>query len=260
MKVFKEYLTEAKQVKSLKNYVGGIYEDLKSLKGFNVHKPDFMDFDFEKAEIVLTDNLEYKGKEFYNYAKDNKQAEIAYEKLEKTGKSLFFILTGKNNLPKKHLNYKYKNNYLSVFYEFPEVEIKDELKVKLISYLTRHEGIVHKITFTGKKAKESEKTFDKHQKFDVGTIVYTSYGYSMTLTEFYEIVKRVGSTIYLKEIASKTVSGDTGYSGESVPVKGKFVDNEEVFKVRIGTSGYPKIDGKQLFVWSGKPVYFNKMD
>lgn len=99
--------------------------------------------------------------------------------------------------------------------------------------------------------------------FKVGDILYCSWGYSMTLVDFYEVVYAKGKSIVtLLPISARTVSGSAGYQGEVVPIPGAAAGAEIVKRPQVkGGSIYVKIsDSQRCYLWDGKPKYFNRMD
>lgn len=99
--------------------------------------------------------------------------------------------------------------------------------------------------------------------FKVGDILYCSWGYSMTLVDFYEVTFAKGkSTVTLMPIGARTISGSAGYQGEVVPIPGDSVGAEIVKRPQVkGGSIYVKIsDSQRCYLWDGKPKHFNRMD
>ena len=91
-----------------------------------------------------------------------------------------------------------------------------------------------------------------------GTILVCSWGYSMTIVNFYKVIGRKGTaTVLLQGLENERVSGD-GFSGECVP--GNPVG--EVFKVRYSSKHKcAKIDSHRwLPIWGGNPAYYNHLD
>ena len=99
----------------------------------------------------------------------------------------------------------------------------------------------------------------KFQDVNIGDMFYASWGYNMTLVDFYRVIDKKGTaTILLERLGSKQVAGN-GLSGEVEP---DILTREEVIKVRIKKGGgMPGKWGKEILVrWDGKPKYFNRMD
>ena len=73
---------------------------------------------------------------------------------------------------------------------------------------------------TGYKYKYNPNDTDIH----VDDIVYTSWGYSMTLVDFYKVISVGPKSIRIRELESKVVSGD-GMVGNIAPIEDKFYGN-----------------------------------
>jgi len=96
--------------------------------------------------------------------------------------------------------------------------------------------------------------------WEIGDIAYTSWGYSMTLVDFYRLVRRIGKvTFEFETLDSKIVSGS--YTS---PAGCYEVPNESkpggLVRGRIDKNGYLKMQGRYLHLWDGKPVYANHCD
>ena len=87
----------------------------------------------------------------------------------------------------------------------------------------------------------------------IGDIYYTSYGYSMTLVSFYEVVEINGSKITFK----KNDTTSTGH-GEGLlsAIPGKF-NRDETYTSQVRSM---KIDGQGLKKWNGSGVYYSTWD
>lgn len=72
----------------------------------------------------------------------------------------------------------------------------------------------------------------------IGDIFYTSFGYDMTLVNYYQVIRITAKRATVREIGSCIVSGD-GFSGKKMPVKDNFISDE------IYTTGTD-------FSWNGK--------
>lgn len=100
-----------------------------------------------------------------------------------------------------------------------------------------------------------------------GDIFYTSFGYDMTLVDFYQVVRVMPKSVSVKRIKNKIVENESGFSGKCVPVKNNFVD-DNIYNTRTDFSwnGKEKIlknaDGRKHigYEWQNNPVYFNHMD
>lgn len=80
----------------------------------------------------------------------------------------------------------------------------------------------------------------------------------MTLVDFYEVKRRIGSST-LEIVRLKKSETGGGMMGDATPIEGEY--SGEPFKVRFNKYGNLKADGsKYLEIWDGKPKYYNRMD
>jgi hypothetical protein len=99
----------------------------------------------------------------------------------------------------------------------------------------------------------------------VGDILYSSWGYGMTLVDFFKVIKvsPSGKSITLQELESNIVEG-SGYDGYKMPskhedrrkspIKNKRVSpSRDSYSVKINQSAY-------AYKWDGKKKYFNTLD
>lgn len=101
--------------------------------------------------------------------------------------------------------------------------------------------------------------------FRIGDILCASWGYSMTLVDFYYVEGRRGkSTVILIPLDGTIVDGD-GWSGHKVPSEyRKRGPGDSPLTARAtvkGDSISVKVNnGARAYLWDGKPKYFNTMD
>lgn len=99
----------------------------------------------------------------------------------------------------------------------------------------------------------------KESTLQVGDILCSTWGYNMTIVDFYQVVEIIGKrTISARPIATK--DEDTGYmSGYSMPVKDRFTGLKERYMVSHGST--IKINqSSRASLWDGKKKYFNHCD
>lgn len=98
------------------------------------------------------------------------------------------------------------------------------------------------------------------QDVEVGDILYTSWGYDMTIVDFYRVTERKKASIRLEALAYKAVSGEPG-NNKIVPID-KVVPDEKVDGklFRLTKYGVCQIDGHTARYWNGKPKYYNTYD
>ena len=114
--------------------------------------------------------------------------------------------------------------------------------------------------------KKEEKLQIKRKKIEevsnsinVGDIFYTSFGYSMTLVDFYQVTEKVSkSTVKIRKI--KGIS-DNDFQGQIRPSVNDFISEER--SVRINPYGLSNLDG---YGHTGRKTsadeshYFNRLD
>ena len=85
------------------------------------------------------------------------------------------------------------------------------------------------------EGRDAEKLAEQVERIQVGTILYTSWGYDQTNVEFFQVVERKGKRdVILREIAA--TQEETGnMSGNVTPRPGQFIGEPE--RHRIGPYG-----------------------
>ena len=99
--------------------------------------------------------------------------------------------------------------------------------------------------------------------FKVGDILSSSWGYSMTIVSWYQVIKVTPKTITVKEIEAKIIDGN-GMHGESIPVPNLFSKRglypEQSFTRKV-KGDYININESQTaWIWDGNPKYHNHWD
>lgn len=254
MLTFSEFLNEAK-TPSFRTYVKDTFATLSSLPKFSVrekvtygHIPTK-----ESANFIIMKML---GK--YDDEKTKEKYREDAEKIKKTVLQILFCPAG-------IINAKHKVDY--------EVKWGDEIESQTISFTDTKNGynvnLVFKLIieqysmfvqfefeFSGAET-QAQTTFVDFPKFIPGAILHASWGYSMTINTYYEIVKRTNKTVYAVEIG-KTDKDGGGMYGHEVP--NPKVKKKTVYSGRITQGGYVKLDGKLCRIWDGKPNYYNSLD
>ncbi len=100
-----------------------------------------------------------------------------------------------------------------------------------------------------RKAEDAEKLAEMVARVQVGTILYTSWGYDQTNVEFFEVVARKGKrTAVLREIAAD--QEQTGFmSGKVTPRPGGYIGDP--IERRIGPYGLRIDDVRSAWVHEG---------
>lgn len=99
----------------------------------------------------------------------------------------------------------------------------------------------------------------------VGDILYSSWGYGMTIVDFFKVIKvsPSGKSITLQELESDIVEG-SGYDGYKMPSKHEDRRKSPIKNKRVspGRDGYSvKINqSANAYKWDGKKKYFNTLD
>lgn len=112
-----------------------------------------------------------------------------------------------------------------------------------------------------------KSSFDPN-KVEVGSIFRSSFGYDMTIVEYFEVVGFTpsGKSVKVREIGYEVVEGDAGYTGSCRPVPGAFLEDKPVLTKRLGGSpGHWSIKIESYGRWAyledpDRTSYFNYMD
>ena len=103
------------------------------------------------------------------------------------------------------------------------------------------------------KAKAREEAMNFQHGYQVGDILYASWGYDQTNVDFYQVTRLVGAKmIEIQRISSKDAGRD-----RVMPVPNRFVSGERPFKVKVRTNRSVKTRGgvANAYPWDGKPKY-----
>ena len=89
--------------------------------------------------------------------------------------------------------------------------------------------------------------------FEIGDVLYSSWGYDQTNIDFYQVVSKTSKTIGLRQLRCNRTYDPQFMSGEIVPVKFSFC--AETFRRKLPTSGsYIKISNWEYAkLWDGLP-------
>lgn len=97
------------------------------------------------------------------------------------------------------------------------------------------------------------------ETWEVGDIIVATFTYSMTLVEFYEIVKRTSKSFTLRRLKDKIVKGN-GMEGKMVAIEGEYKSGEKDVVARLNKFGDVKIKDYRCKRWDGDPVFFTRLD
>ena len=257
MLTFTEFLNEAK-IPSFRSYVKETFNIISKLPNFSVR---------DKVSYGHIPNKESANfsiwKKLGNYDDSNRE-ENQKKFREQTDKIKHSILT-MLYCPAGIVNAKHKVD--SEFKWGDEIEsqtisftdTKNSYNVKVVYKLIIEKWsmfVQFEFEFQGADT-AAQTTFVDFPKFVPGAILHSSWGYSMTINTYYEIVKRTNKTVYAVEIG-KTDKDGGGLYGYEVP--NPKVKQKTVYSGRISPGGYVKLDGKHCRIWDGKPNYYNSLD
>lgn len=257
MLTFSEFLNEAK-TPSFRTYVKETFGMLSKLPNFSVrdkvsygHIPNKESANFSIMKML--------GK--YDDSNRDENKKKFRDDGEKIKKSVLQILY----CPAGIINAKHKVDFESKWGDDIEsqtitfTDTKNSYNVKVVYKLIIEQWsmfVQFDIELQGADT-VAQTTFVDNPQFVPGAILHASWGYSMTINTYYEIVKRTNKTVYVVEIG-KTDKDGSGLYGYEVP--NPKVKKTTVYSGRISPSGYVKIDGKHCRIWDGKPNYYNSLD
>ncbi len=100
-------------------------------------------------------------------------------------------------------------------------------------------------------------------KFELGQIICSSFGYDMTIVEYYVVARMTKASVWLRPI-DRIVTGDDGKGeGRAMPGTSWQASDDKVFRKRIQRyDGIETVsdDIKYYRIWDGKPQYHNTWD
>lgn len=277
MKTFTEFLMEATAPKkiSFNSYVKDMFKTLSSIKGFSVKRKlsitsgkkesaNFEIFKYLDGLPVIPDSS-IKDKDEMDKELIARQDKVRNELKKEHEKLLQSILLILNYPPAAA---KINRMYNTKFVHGEPVETSDTTftdkksgyQINVISTFRQSMGSLYshfEINFEGNEIDQKGLTFTEFPEFIPGAILYSSWGYEMTINTFYEIVRRTNKTIYAVEIGNKKISGG-GWTGKEIPDPS--IREKEIFSGRINPGGYVKLDGHHCRLYDGKPKYYNSLD
>lgn len=94
----------------------------------------------------------------------------------------------------------------------------------------------------------------------IGDIFVSSWGYSMTLVSWYQVVRFTPKKAVLRELNAKIVDGD-GFAGQCMPVFEIQSTKDTKFISKTITENGIKINNYEYArKWDGEPMHFNHLD
>lgn len=120
--------------------------------------------------------------------------------------------------------------------------------------------LVEKLHIDDKADPKQKSKRDDPTQWKVGDIVTAVFHYSMTLVEFYEIIKVTGKSFTFKKLKQKIASGN-GMQGTCEPIPGEYDERDsKPVTARINKWGSVKIRDYYCYWWDGKPEHFDHLD
>lgn len=115
---------------------------------------------------------------------------------------------------------------------------------------------------TPKKPKAAKPGINDNPLVKVGDIFSFSFGYDMTINQYYKVLSTKGKRAQVVEIGKKWVKGDPGFTGEVIPDPDNEVDEPTTALIKDDGNIRVKMFGRYHTAYpdSGKPSYENHMD
>lgn len=104
-----------------------------------------------------------------------------------------------------------------------------------------------------RKAADREARKATGRGVEVGTLLYSSWGYDQTNIDYYEVTALVGSTMAeIRKVAATDVGtgNEPWMTGKSIPKAGAFIGEAKRVVVKAGRA---RIGGNYASVWDGTP-------
>ena len=269
MLTFIEYLTEARGQSPFREKAKELYGYLKAIKGAKPidydDKVKFTTVSEQKAEFGIRQHI------ILDKSKTSIEVDAPIDaEFTKTCKTIATLLGIKGSVKPK-VTTSHGTSFFTAFIRKIEYKgtIEDGYKIEYTATMTSDENklehnIRHEVVLIGKKSSVKTSGFTDFPNVVPGTIFVASWGYDMTIVDYYQVVKRTGKSVYVREISG---SKHGGWSGTVTANKDSFVDTKTY---RCVLSGDPKdktnksvsitVDGKYAKVWDGKERYYNSLD
>lgn len=151
---------------------------------------------------------------------------------------------------------KYSKTKNIFYYGFQKIEDANNYADKYINQVNER---------TAKREQEKQRVKQENAAvkasdfYELGDIVYNSWGYEQTNIEFYQVVRITNKTIEVRELSQSTVEDSTyshGMADERVPQKDVF-NSEKSYKLRVYAKG--RLSSPESFYyfnkWDGRPKY-----
>lgn len=98
-----------------------------------------------------------------------------------------------------------------------------------------------------------------HHPLTKGQILVSSWGYSMTIVDYFKVDRVTPKGVWLVQIGTKYVTGG-GYNGDSMPCEQS--TRGAPFFTRASKDGVTRgaNSSSRAYPWNGQPVYYNRVD
>ena len=132
-------------------------------------------------------------------------------------------------------------------FRFGSKERRDEYVRKYVEGLRK--------SLEAKLAREGKRKGFQHS-LEVGSILYSSWGYDQTNIDFYEVVEVVGKkSVKIRAIASEIDHAEQG-ADYVVAIPGAFLEKAKVMLKRVGEGNVIRIASyASAYPWDGSPKY-----
>ena len=103
---------------------------------------------------------------------------------------------------------------------------------QLAEFVAAQAGLIEREQETKANNKKLQQEALKNHSLEVGTIVYSSWGFNQTNIDFFQVIRRTKSSVVIQEIDKKTAPNKSeGFMCRHVvPVKDKFTSTETIMK------------------------------
>lgn len=143
--------------------------------------------------------------------------------------------------------WKKKANVPFINYIFKTVEQREKYLVDVKSSETKTQQFKAE-----RRANNEMKRAEFKNKIEVGTILYSSWGYDQTNIDFYQVIENKNETVFIRPIASKNVR-DAGFMSNYVaPIKDRFIGDP--MKKRIGCGGIRLKSYSCAWLWEREEI------
>lgn len=114
------------------------------------------------------------------------------------------------------------------------------------------------------KVEQKEQRKEDNKKFlaslKVGTILSSSWGYSMTIVDFFMVTKIKGSKVTLVEMNNKYPQNDNGSISGSRAIPGDVSSRSEPKEYMVRGDRVNINSSSRASIWDGEPMYENRND